>query len=280
MGEVLERARRQPSRTSLFVVGCVLLGVGLYLEVTNHESAGSLFLLVAGVAMVVVACVLPSIRELSLSLTTGFKLKTWEQREREQTAKLADSGRVSTVDHSAVVTVEADELLAADRVLAASWSLPTLLEPAPGGPLAQCDFELYIFDEDENLLLPMFSSYDERVANAWAVGCGATGAAYETGEYVLATGADVWNEKHRLSAEQRERYRNEGLTAVAAMPVLSADRDVIAVVTGSTKEPKPAATVGSSDGYDEQYAMARSVARILVDLLKWFPDFAVGEVEE
>jgi hypothetical protein len=61
------------------------------------------------------------------------------------------------------------------------------------------------------------------------------------------------------------------------MPVLTASRDVVAVVTAATKDPHPENTVGSSDGYDELLAMARMVARILVDLLIWFPDFADEE---
>jgi hypothetical protein len=102
----------------------------------------------------------------------------------------------------------------------------------------------------------------------WEVGQGATGEAYRRGEYVLATGDSVWNERYGLTPDQQRRYRD--LTAVAAMPVETASGEVMAVLSASSKE--VGTPLARDDGYEEHFLKATLVARILVDLLKWFSD--------
>jgi len=54
------------------------------------------------------------------------------------------------------------------------------------------------------------------------------------------------------------------------MPVTNASDDVIAVVSGSSVDAdSPLAT---ADGFDAHLLVAQEVARVLVDLLGWFPD--------
>ncbi len=54
------------------------------------------------------------------------------------------------------------------------------------------------------------------------------------------------------------------------MPVANASDHVIAVVSGSSDDPDSA--LGTAEGFDAHLLMAQEVARVLVDLLQWFPD--------
>ena len=54
------------------------------------------------------------------------------------------------------------------------------------------------------------------------------------------------------------------------MPVTNASDEVIAVLAASSVDPH--SPVGTADGFDAHLLMAQEVARVLVDLLQWFPD--------
>jgi hypothetical protein len=209
-------------RVALLVFGCVVAAAALVLLFADQQPGGAGFALLVGGGSVVIACAWDQIKEFSLSPNEGLKVKTRKrERERDLSTDLTDPERLSktvTVSEPAAIVEptpgdvtqaeavdvdEGEELLAADRVLAASWALPNILEAAEGGSLDGCEFELYLFDEDENLLLPMMTSYDAPVQVGWPNGQGATGVAYQTGEFVLATGDDVWNDTHHLTPERQ-----------------------------------------------------------------------------
>ncbi|HEX2119924.1 MAG TPA: hypothetical protein VHF91_12115, partial [Acidimicrobiales bacterium] len=144
--------------------------------------------------------------------------------------------------------------------------LGRLLSPE-SGPLAGASFHLYLFDEQRDLLLPAFEGRPSP-SRGWKIGTGAVGEAWASGEYVLARGPEVSDDTYGLTPAQQRRARD--LAVVAAMPVTNASDEVIAVLSGSSVDPdSPLAT---PDGFDAQLLVAQEVARVLVDLLRWFPD--------
>ena len=81
-------------------------------------------------------------------------------------------------------------------------------------------------------------------------------------------GEEVSDDTYGLTPAQQHRARN--LAVVAAMPVTNAHDQVIAVLSGSSVDAdSPLAT---AEGFDAHLLMAQQVARVLVDLLQWFPD--------
>jgi hypothetical protein len=135
------------------------------------------------------------------------------------------------------------------------------------GPLAGASFHLYLFDEQRELLLPAFEGRPSP-SRGWKVGTGAVGEAWASAEYVLVRGPEVSDDTYGLTPAQQRRARD--LAAVAAMPVHNASDEVIAVVGGSSVDPGSGLATG--DGFDALLLMAQEVARVLVDLLQWFPD--------
>ena len=239
----------------LIVLGAVLLLASL-LQSDGNEVYG-VGLLVFGSGLVVVGVVLPRLLNAEVGPATGFKLTLTEERERS--TELAESADVPA-------QVEVDQVVAATRLVLASDVLGRLLAPEDG-PLAGSWFHLYLFDQQRELLLPAFEG-QASPSQGWKPGAGAVGEAWVTGEYVLARGPEVSDDTYGLSPSQQHRARN--LAVVAAMPVTNAGDQVIAVLAGSsTDEASPLAT---AEGFDAHLLAAQEVARVLVDLLQWFPD--------
>jgi len=238
----------------LVVLGAMLLGA----SVVQHGRNGTygIGLLVFGSSLVTVGVVLPRLRNAEVGPATGFKLTLAEQRE--VSTELAVSERVATVDRGQVV--------AATRLVLASETLSWLLAPE-WGPLADALFHLYLFDEQRQLLLPAFEGRPSP-SRGWKPGTGAVGDAWATGEYVLVRGPEVSDDTYGLTLVQQRRARD--LAVVAAMPVTNASDDVLAVLAGSSIDPDSG--LASADGFDAQLLVAQEVARVLVDLLQWFPD--------
>ncbi|MDQ4068038.1 MAG: hypothetical protein M3203_00935 [Actinomycetota bacterium] len=239
----------------------VLVGLGAALLVASlFQPASSEFyavgLLVFGSGLVVLGVVLPRLQKAEVSPATGLKLSLAE--EREVSTELAESGAVGQVGAAQVV--------AATRLIVASEALARLLAP-DSGPLAGVPLHLYLFDEQRRLLLPAFEGRPS-ASRGWKLGTGAVGEAWASGEYVLVKGPAVSDETYGLTPAQQRRFRD--LAVVAAMPVSNASDEVIAVLTGSSVDPDtPLAT---AEGFDAQLLLAQQVARVLVDLLRWFPD--------
>ncbi len=238
----------------LVLLGAVLLVASLFQSDGNDVFAVGL--LVFGSGLVVLGVVLPRLLNAEMGPATGFKLTLAE--DREVSTGLAHSGEVGTVETSQVV--------AATRVVLASEVLGRLLAPE-SGPLSGASFHLYLFDEQRELLLPAFEGRPSP-SRGWKPGTGAVGEAWASAEYVLVRGPEVSDDTYGLTPAQQRRARDQPV--VAAMPVTNASDEVIAVLAGSSVDPdSPLAT---AEGFDAQLLMAQEVARVLVDLLRWFPD--------
>ena len=85
---------------------------------------------------------------------------------------------------------------------------------------------------------------------------------------MLVRGPEVSDDTYGLTPAQQRRAR--GLAVVAAMPVTNASEEVIAVLAGSSVDRD--SPLGTAEAFDAQLLVAQEVARVLVDLLRWFPD--------
>lgn len=239
----------------------VLAGIGSILLVSSlvqghGRDVYAVGLLIFGTSLVVLGVVLPRLQNAEVGPATGLKLSL--TAEREMSTRLAESERVETV--------ESDEVVAATRLVVASELLGRMLSP-DSGPLAGASFHLYLFDEERDMLLPAFEACPS-FGRGWRVGTGAVGEAWASGEYVLARGTEVSDDTYGLTTGQQRRYRE--LAVVAAMPVTNGAGAVIAVLAGSS--PDPESGLASAGGFDAQLLIGHKVARILVDLLRWFSD--------
>ena len=270
-------------RLILVLLGASLLGVSFF---HGDNAPYALGLLIFGSGLVTVGVVLPRIRNAEVGPATGFKLTLAEQRElstglaeaREVTSAKAAPARAGNVPAAGepggvIAPSEGDEarlkgnqVVAATRLVLASEVLDRLLAPE-SGPLAEAWFHLYLFDQQQELLLPAFEG-EPSPSQGWKPGAGAVGEAWVSGEYVLARGPEVSDDTYGLTPDQQHRARN--LAVVAAMPVTTADNDVIAVLAGSSTDPD--SPLGTPEGFDAHLLVAQEVARVLVDLLQWFTD--------
>jgi len=128
--------------------------------------------------------------------------------------------------------------------------------------------QLYLHDEERELLLPILPPGHLGISPGFAPGQGATGVAWQTEEYVVAEGSAVADDIFGLSPEQKERYRD--LAAVAAMPVTNTAGRVIGVLSAASRDSGGALLSGL--GFEQHVFLAEAAARILIDLLKWFDD--------
>lgn len=239
----------------LVCLGVVLLVASLFQG--DGNAAYAFGLLVFGSSLVVLGVVLPRLLNAEVGPATGIKLTLAE--EREVSTGLAG-------DEEAEGDVGPDQVVAATRVVLASDTLARLLAPERG-PLAGASFHLYLFDEQRELLLPAFEGRASP-SRGWSIGRGAVGEAWVSGEYVLARGEEVSDDTYGLTPSQQRRARD--LAVVAAMPVTNASDQVIAVLAGSSTDAD--SLLATDEGFDAQLLMAQEVARVLVDLLRWFPD--------
>lgn len=148
------------------------------------------------------------------------------------------------------------------REFAARRLLGALLKCGTGLPDHYL-FRVFVYDEDEDALV---ISYDpegwKKSSTTWSPGRGATGAAWERKQYVLAEGEKVADETFRLTPEEQARYRD--LKVVAAMPVYDERGNVIAILTGSSKVDD--GVLSSPEGVRRHEEVAAIVGRVLTDL--------------
>ena len=239
----------------LVLLGAALLAASVF---QGGNGAYAFGLLIFGSGLVVLGVVLPRLRKAAVGPATGFTLTLAEERERELSTGMAASPDVGEVGTAQVVT--------ATRVVLASETLGWLMAPQCG-PLAGASFHLYLFDEQRDLLLPAFEGTASS-SRGWKVGTGAVGEAWVTGEYVLVRGPEVSDATYGLTPAQQRRARD--LAVVAAMPVSNARDEVIAVLAGSSVDPE--SPLATAEGFDAHLLLAQEVARVLVDLLRWFSD--------
>jgi hypothetical protein len=161
---------------------------------------------------------------------------------------------------------EADDgtrLYLADEILKAE-----VLQPRQPN-LDDCRGQVWLYDPDLKSLVGILEPGHDGKMSPFEPGQGAVGRAWKEGRYIVAAGEDVTNDKaFNLSAAQRERYRD--LTAAAAMPVTNAAGRQMAVLSMSSTNPETRLT--TDEGIDAMAFLSEVVARVLIDLLKWFDD--------
>lgn len=260
--------------TARWLVG--LLGAAMVCAAVLIRSdqlpAGALLL--GGVALLLAVLFGPQVRSVELS-SDKLRVETYDIEERDTSAELADEtvdldsyeAAIESDDQTPPGPSKADSMVIGGLNLAAGEiALRAIFEQATRSlPLLGCNLRLYLFDSDEGVLVPAMS---DGVDSRWPPGVGATGTAFETRRYVLAVGAEAWDDTFGLDPDQQDRYRS--LEAVAAMPVFNAGGDVIAVVTAHTADPNT--QLPNDDGEVAMVEVALLVSRVLVELLKWFDD--------
>jgi hypothetical protein len=186
-----------------------------------------------------------------------------EVRAAESTTELREAANLA----HAPSFPDSDQVVDMHRAALASDVMRLLTEPREG-PLVDCAFQLYLFDADENMLLPALEPAHDQPSPPFRVGEGVTGRAWESGQFTIAEGIEASDGTYSLSVDKQQRYAD--LAAVAAMPVTNAAGEVIAVLSASTTDAGSGLT--GNEGFEAFVALADAVARVLVDLLKWFSD--------
>jgi hypothetical protein len=188
-----------------------------------------------------------------------------ERRAREATSGL--SVRAPPAVQAPFALPPGDQVVDVQRVALANEVVSFLTHPSEG-PLAGCAFQLFVYDAEEELLVPVLHPGHPGPSPGFAPGEGVVGSAWETCELAIAAGAELSVGSFALSADKRARYAD--LDAVAAAPVVSASGQVIAVLSAASTEPD--ALLTTDKGWEALMALAASFARVLVDLVKWFSD--------
>lgn len=266
--------------------------LGHWLLAQLEHKLGRVFCATAGVALIVLAVAQPANREpfCSIAVTLGAGLVALGCLADRVLKFRAGSGaislelemqqetRVSTARIASEVAVEGQgaldegDLEETTSYALADFAIRTLLN-GEEGTLAGCDFHLYTYDRFSRRLLPVFETEDSvEPSEGWPTDRGVVGRVYTEQTTVIARGAECSDGTFGLSEEQQERYAD--LEQVVATPVFDGQRRVIAVLAGSTA--RPDAALATDDGATELEGLAAFVARVLVDVLKWFSDLPAG----
>jgi hypothetical protein len=263
-------------------VGIAVLGVAAIIAalVIRNDPTVACFLIVIGCALILAGYFGPFLKTLKVKGgTNSLEIETRDLEERDAAAAIADSSSSIETFEEAIAS---DELLPPGpsdqdstvigglNLAAGEIALKAIFERATTGILAGCTLRLYLYDEDDDALAPALDP--DHSDTRWAVGAGATGHAYATGQYVLATGTATCDDTYGLSSEQQKRYAK--LAAVASMPVYNAAGTVIAVVTAATTD--NASDLPTPLGELTMVTTALLTSRVLVELLQWFDDGRQG----
>jgi hypothetical protein len=250
----------------------VLLGAGLGLITGSFFTpAGgdpmSTLALTFGVGMVTLACMVPWLKKFTVG-PGGFEAETRDPAV--VTTELSEEGPAAFVEETTAAdrssSLNEGEIAAAARWEIADAAIGRLLRPTRG-PLAGSDLHLYMYDPDDDRLLPIFEPVDGE-SEGWKPGQGATGVAWLEETYILVTGPDTHSGTYGLTPEQQGRYRE--LSAVAALPVFNASGEVVAVLSASTRDPNQ--QLGSEEAFDEHVWLGYVMSRLLIEVLGWEND--------
>lgn len=240
----------------LFASGWAVAAVGF----TREEQVVTLGCAAIGAGLVLAAALSDRLRMAELG-PSGAKVELADPSAQRTSELVLERGT------GGEPLPEVDEVVDAHRLALANEMIAVLTQPR-AGPLANCDFQVHLVDADREVLSPILPPAHEGPPLEFAIGQGVAGRAYESGEFVWASGAEASDGTFGLSPEQQERFAD--VAAVAAMPVVNAPGQVIAVLSLMTRD--PGRDLAADDAFDALLAVAQSVARILVDVLKWFSD--------
>jgi len=263
-----DAAQQRFGRTLLAVLGSLALVYGALMATLGpaDRQSSAQWVLAAGVILIVVGC-LP-IRRMKI---LGHEIETVDPEDTSRYAEPVsepneDDAEARVDAKSPPPPVDPDSLTDATRFLAGDRAIRALLTPGDG-PLAGCEMHLYMYDDVARLLLPVFEP-DDLGSEGWRPGVGCVGTAYQDQQLIIALGDSASDDTFHLNDRQRERYRQ--LTGVAAVPVTNSEDEVIAILAASSTATDH--QIGTPSAEDELLTLAQAVARILIDLLKWFPD--------
>lgn len=282
--EVDKHPQAGPTRQSAQLRARIGLGaVGLGALVASWVAAGEVENYAIGLGgfggfCIVLALILPWLKK---GKGGPLEFEFDVEAERDAAAKAADAALPpaevereigSDAEEPPTPSPEDADVIGTLNYIAGSMALQAIFDwtTVEGEPLHGCSMRLYLLDEEEEppLLKAVLAPKEVEMATAWKVGQGATGAAFETGDYVLAVGSAVSDSTYGLSPAQQERFRQ--LAAVAAAPVFNAAGEKIGVVTVSTASLDH--DLDSEEARRDHTLAALLVSRVLVELLQWFDD--------
>ena len=168
-----DAVQRKPARALLVVVGFLTLAAGVLGVIFGEDDrviVAGLVVVVGGVTFMHGCTPLSRIK----ATKEGFDVVVASPQET-----VDDAGEVSepTPEQPAAIEsgrrarddVSLDEVESASRFLAGEHAVTALLTP-DAGPLRGCDMHLYSFDENANLLLPIFEVDDDHQSEGWPSG--------------------------------------------------------------------------------------------------------------
>ena len=250
-----EKGRTIPRTRSLFVAGVAVLGLS-FAEIRGG-SALSATGLVLGAFMVCLACLSDRIRRIKAS--PGSMDVEMKDNIGDSTSALADTPAADRV-------VQEPETPAGASYLVASLAIEAIF--TKNDLLHDCKFHLYLPDDNARLAAVLEPGEDVADLDSWGPGEGAVGQAWSEDEFVLVTGEECHDGTYNLTSEQQERYRS--LVAIAARPVRNARGRTLGVLSAATS--KGGSELVGTDGFIEMALVSELLARILIDMLKWYTD--------
>jgi len=239
------------------LAGTVIVAAGLMMSFDRNSVAS--VAIISGSVLIGVGSLLPWLRR----MTWGSGSVELED-PKFQRAQIAQETAEEQGDRE--VTLEDSEVLDANRHYAASLAFDAIVADAEA--LNGCEFRFYMWDDHSGRLVAAFRPPDSQPGVGWLPGQGVTGAAFEKGRYVLATGPATHDGTHSLTPEMQARYAN--LTEVAAAPVRNAAGTTIGVLSVSNRTSEQ--LISTMAGFEAHVTAASALARIVVDLLLWQDD--------
>ena len=154
------------------------------------------------------------------------------------------------------------------RRIAYAEIIEALLRSGTKGIPDQYEFTVYVFDEQEGALVPIWPLIefrDDPDPRVFAPGKGATGTAWRDERMILVTGTEVCNAKYDLTDDQRRYFKD--YRVAAAVPIMEDATTPFGVLTVLGKK---------DDGFFSDNGPGRSNLFVLADVigvvLKVIPD--------
>lgn len=146
------------------------------------------------------------------------------------------------------------------RRIAYAEVIESLLRPGAQGIPDHYEFTVYVFDDQQGLLVPTWPRIDFRGApdlRTFAPGKGATGTSWRDERMILVTGSEVSNATYDLTPEQRKYFK--GYRVAVAVPILADATNPFGVLTALSKE--------DEDGFFSDEGPGRSSLLVLADVV-------------
>lgn len=244
---------------------CAVAGLALLVTAmvqTGHRDWLAGFFVAFGTLLVLSGCLADRIKQVFIDARRGSASLTMQ--DPDPVAAITSAFVGENPDEPAQ-RVRTDEAVDANRVALAQVAFEALLEPS--GPLSDADFEVFLYDGDVDRLLPILEE-DGGDSEGWEEGKGVVGFVWAYGEAYAAEAPATCDGTFGLTPAQQEKYRD--LTAVVGVPVQNAVGDRIGVLAASSVASDTVLT--SDEAVDDMVSRAEGIARVLVDVLRWFPD--------